>query len=439
MSLIAAAGRLAERFRSQRVFFWLVAWRVWSFAAAPITLLLLAREVSAAGQGAYYGFLSLGAVITWFELGIGGLMVQGIAFERARSGGPVAGAENLSVRVYQRWYSCAAAAYGALAALAGLLVLRGTGLPSDWLPCWLLYVAANAVGFRQTFRIQYLEAVGEVARSYMVRLSGAAGLSVVLWLGIFAGQVLWGLGVAGFVQVGIRAWLLAADSRRYPLPPERPDWQESYRIWKSRILPLQWRTAVAVVCGYVVYQSGVLMALRMVGPEASGALGFALQVAAVVSAAGMIPLSAVAVELSRLGGAGDYVRFWRKVVVCAWQCMGFAFIGLAVVISAILVARYLDWIPSSQIPSTAVLCVAVICAVAGVCSNICVIACRALRQDPFVPVYVGAALLWLVVVPYIVRDYGVSGLLMGMIAVQGIGMVLGHVWLLNRVRCSSVQ
>ncbi len=426
---------LVAQMRSHRVFIWLAAWRIWSFAAAPITLLLLAREVSAAAQGAYYGFLALGAVVTWFELGIGGLMVQGIAYDRARQSLPSGeGRDSPSIQVYRRWYAFAATAYGVVAAGAGLLLLRDSGLPPGWQPCWLLYAGSSAMGFRQTFRIQYIEAMGEIACSYSVRLAGAIGLSISVWIGIAAGEVLWGLGFSGLVQVGIRAWLLASPSRRNPLPAGSPDWRSDYLVWRARILPLQWRTAVAVVCGYVVYQSGGLMALRMIGPEASGELGFALQVASVVAAAGLIPLTAGAVDLSRLGGVADYGRFWRKVRMCAWQSLGFAALGIGSVAAVLSLCRHFGWIPPARIPGIDVLGVAIFCALAGVGTNVCVIAARALQRDPFVPINVAAAVLWLAIVPLLIREWGVTGLLGGMFALQGAAMVAGHAIVLNRLR-----
>jgi hypothetical protein len=104
--------------------------RFWSSAAGLVTVLLIARFLTAAEQGYYYTFGSLVAIQMIFELGFSFVILQMASHERARlfisadyeiTGDPVAHARLASViQKSVRWYSVAAVLLAATLVPVGL-------------------------------------------------------------------------------------------------------------------------------------------------------------------------------------------------------------------------------------------------------------------------------------------------------------------------------
>src|SRR5688572_3707561 len=77
------AHRLAQSAQIDRAVFYVLAGRVWSFASGPITLVLIASQLTPQVQGYYYTFASLVALQGFAELGLGIVIVQFASHEWA--------------------------------------------------------------------------------------------------------------------------------------------------------------------------------------------------------------------------------------------------------------------------------------------------------------------------------------------------------------------
>lgn len=294
--------------------------RVWSSSAGIITILLIARFLSAAEQGYYYTFGSLVALQIVFELGFSIVILQLASHEKAHlsisdegvvSGDPIAHERLASVlQKSVRWYSVLAGLMAVLLIPSGFYFFSRHQHPAQsvaWQLPWCMVVLAATFTFQIDPILSFLEGCGQVANVARLRMSQAVLGSLLVWSalalhrGLFApAMMILGQVIAGVVWLHRRRRLLLGLFRQKTV---------SHRVrWRTEIWPFQWRIAVSWICGYFIFQlfNPVLFAYR--GPVAAGQMGMSLSIAGALTSVAIAWVNTKAAPFGSMIARRDFAQ-----------------------------------------------------------------------------------------------------------------------------------
>jgi hypothetical protein len=283
-----------------------------------LTVLLIARYLSAAEQGYYYTFSSLVSLQVVFELGFSFVILQLAAHESSQlqiqAGGEIAGSESAHSRLASilqksvRWYSVAAVLMGVVLTGAGFHFFSTHRQSSDslaWRLPWICIVLAVIFTFQMDPVFSFLEGCGFVAQVARMRLTQAVAGTALAWLalthhlGLFApAGIIAGQAVAGFV------FLLSKRSLLVPLL-QRETSRNAVK-WRTEIWPLQWRLGASFFCSYFMIPlfNPFLFAYR--GAAEAGKMGMSSSIACALGTVALGWMSTKASPFGRMIALRDY-------------------------------------------------------------------------------------------------------------------------------------
>lgn len=284
--------------------------RIWSTACGVLTVILIARFLSAAEQGYYYTFASLVALQIVFELGFSFVILQLAAHERAKltispsfeiQGDASAHSRLASViQKSVRWYFVAGLLMALTLVPVGLLFFashQSAGIHVQWELPWTLAVVAATLTFQMDPVCSFLEGCGFVSNIARMRLSQSMLGNLLGWIALILHK---GLFAPAMVILGqaIMAALFLFSKRGLLIPLLKRKCDVDALQWKTEILPFQWRIAVSWLCGYFIFQifNPVLFAFQ--GPAVAGRMGMSLSI---VSALGAVTLSWMSTKAAPFG------------------------------------------------------------------------------------------------------------------------------------------
>src|SRR4051794_13788397 len=166
--------------------------RAWMLAAAPVTLILIARTVSPEVQGFYYTFSSLIALQAFVELGLYLVIINVASHEwaslRLGEDGRIGGDGDALSRLVSlgrlifKWYAVASGVFVAGVSAAGYVFFSGMPDPGvDWRAPWFALVVLSGLLLWTLPLNSLLEGCGQVAEIYRFRLGQAVLGNVALW------------------------------------------------------------------------------------------------------------------------------------------------------------------------------------------------------------------------------------------------------------------
>ena len=294
--------------------------RVWSSSAGIVTVLLIARFLSAAEQGYYYTFGSLVALQIVFELGFSIVILQLASHERAHlsvsdvgviSGDPIAHERLASVlQKSVRWYSVAAALMAVILIVSGFVFFsrhQHSTQSVAWQLPWSAVVLAATLTFQIDPILSFLEGCGQVANVARLRLYQAVLGGLLAWSALATHHGLFApaMTIVGQVLAGV-IWL--QRRRRFLLGLFRHK-ATSHRIqWRTEVWPFQWKIAVSWLCGYFIYQlfNPVLFAYK--GAVAAGQMGMSLSIAGALTSVAIAWVNTKAAPFGSMVARKDWVQ-----------------------------------------------------------------------------------------------------------------------------------
>lgn len=317
--------------------------RVWSSAAGIVTVLLIARFLSAAEQGYYYTFGSLVALQIVFELGFSIVILQLASHESAHlsisddgviSGDPIAHERLASVlQKSVRWYSAMAGLMAIILIPSGFYFFshhQHSTQPVAWRLPWCMVVLAATLTFQIDPILSFLEGCGQVANVARLRLSQAVLGGLLMWSalalhhGLFApAMMILGQVVAGTIWLQRRRGLLLGLFQHETT---------SHRIgWRTEVWPFQWRIAVSWICGYFIFQlfNPVLFAYK--GPVAAGQMGMSLSIASALTSVAIAWVNTKAAPFGSMIARKDYAQLDKVFFQALRQSVGVCAVGSLVV------------------------------------------------------------------------------------------------------------
>ena len=287
-----------------------VAQRVWMFASAPITLLLVARGLTPTEQGYYYAFASVLGLQILFELGLIAVVIQFASHEmvslRWGEGARLDGDERALGRLASLlrgaslWYA-AAAALTLLVVFPGgaWMFSRRTGTGVSWAIPWLWVVVVSGARLVISPVFAMLEGCGRVASVALLRTTSNIVGTLLMWVALLADWHLYAVPINATVQLFAAACWLVVNHRstlRQLLVSEQR--ALSSINWRREVWPMQWRIAVSMVSSYFIYQLFVPVLFAVRGPVEAGQMGMS---AAVVTTLTITGLAWVTTKAPRMG------------------------------------------------------------------------------------------------------------------------------------------
>jgi hypothetical protein len=264
-----------------------VAARVVQLAAAPVTLVLMARTFAPAVQGYYFTFASLLAMQSFAELGFSIVVVNVASHEWARVAlgdgdtvvGDVEARSRLSslVRLVAGWYAVAALLFWIGVGVGGGLFLASGDSAAQvaWRGPWLAVVTLSAMLLWLSPFYALLDGCNQYPVTNRFRLAQAVLATAASWIAIVLGAGLWTAAAAAGAQVGVALALVGVRYRRFfrSLAHARGP---ARMHWRGEIWPMQWRLAVSGVVNYLAFSlyNPVIFVSR--GAAAAGQMGMTL-------------------------------------------------------------------------------------------------------------------------------------------------------------------
>ena len=413
--------------------------RVWILLAAPITFILIARELTAVEQGFYFTFASLLALQTFVELGFYNVIVSVASHEWAHleldedgriTGDPDARSRLVSLgRLVFKWYAVAAALFVAVVGVAGYAFLsHGADAGVAWRGPWFALVIFTGFLLWTLPFISLLEGCNEVEVVNRFRTSQVIIASLALWITVLAGGGLWAAAVGVAVNAVRDVYLIVRRYRNFfaafLTPPAGPTIS-----WRQEILPMQWRIGISGTVNYFANYLLTPVMFAAQGPVVAGRMG--LTVAAVnglqnVSAAWMQTKSA---------------RFGMLVARRSWEALDgmfrralgattvALFAGALCFLAAIVLLNVADVPIADRALSPFPTAMLLVAALLGHISFSQSTYLRAHKREPMVVVSVASSLAIGAAVWLLGSRYGPSGAAAGYLAVWVIAVVWGHtIW-----------
>ena len=313
-----------------RPVFWGLLLKIWSVAAGPIALFLIAKLFSPVLQGYYYTFSTLLALQVFVELGLGTVLVQFASHEwsllRLSEGGQLCGDETALSRLTSlaqlaiKWYLVGA--FVVVVAVGGggyIFFTHSAAHDIAWRAPWFALSLLTGASVCLVPVWSLLEGCNQVARLYKFRLFQGVCTSLSLWIAIVVGLKLWVPVIASITTLtaGIVfiLWRYPVFFKQLLLHKPAGDLIK----WRKDILPMQWKIAMSWVCGYFLSSLFTPVLFHFHGPIIAGQFGMTWSIVGAVGGISTAWLAPKAPQFGMLIARRDFEElnrlFWRATKV----------------------------------------------------------------------------------------------------------------------------
>jgi len=343
----------ARRVEMDRAVLYAFLARVWGFAAAPVTVLLIAAKFTPTIQGFYYTFGSILALQTFAELGIGFAVTQFASHEWAKlrigenrriTGDPDSLSRLASLSKFAiKWYSIAAFFVIVGLSIGGYVFFSQSPAQNiNWKLPWISLCVLNGFSLFTIAIWSLLEGCNQVSNVYFYRLFQGLLGSLAVWIAILLGADLWTAGIMMLVGLIYAGFFLR---RNYWAFFKSLLWIESEgpRLsWRTDILPFQWRIALSWVSGYFIFSLFTPVLFHYHGPVIAGQMGMTWSLATALSSIGLAWLTPRVPQFGMMVAQKRYAEmdrlFWRLTIIVT----GITIMGAAAIWLLVLGLNYYD-------------------------------------------------------------------------------------------------
>jgi len=400
-----------------------LATRGWGLLSSIVTLLLVARFLTAEEQGYFYTFASLLAIQILFELGMSIVVTQFASHEMAHLswsetetlvGDASAKARLRSlILLVTKWYGVIA-----ILIVVGILPIgwiffssNTPQSPVNWQVAWTWLVLASAVNVFIMPMLSLLEGCGRVTEIARMRMYQNILGSAFAWLVLLGGGGLLAMPVMSTCfALTVLVWLWR--TKRDFFANLLIETSESASIqWKTEIWPFQWRIALSWLSGYFIFQlfTPVLFAYR--GAVEAGQMGMSISVANALMGIAIAWINTKAPGFGSLVAKKDYINLDRlfNLTLSRSLYVMVAIGGLLCAINYLIHAesmefayRFLDPLPFLLLMSATVFAYVTYAQAAYL---------RAHKEEPFMMISLISAALIGGLTVVLAKEYGATGLM----------------------------
>lgn len=286
--------------------------RIWQLLAATVTIVLVNRYFTPEVQGYYYTIVSLLAMQSFVDLGLGNILLllashewSQLRLENGTVQGEVIAREKLA-EIHQfghKWYLGCAVVFCLLVTPIGMLVMAktidvGKLTNQAWCWPWILCTLVNSVSLVFAPKLSIIEGCNQVKAVNRMRFFQSVIGSMAVWVCIASGIGLWTLVVSNLVRLAWEMQFVLIEFRRM-LSSLTTAHTKKRLHWRSEIWPLQWRLAVQSVSAYFATWFIVPVTFWFQGEVRAGQIGLSWQLLTTIQSAS---LSWVQTRLPKYGG-----------------------------------------------------------------------------------------------------------------------------------------
>lgn len=262
-----------------------------------ITVFLIASFMTPATQGFYYTFVSVLAIQTFFELGLGGIINQFTAHEMAHlrfySISQIEGEErNLSrlsslLHFCVKWYAIAAGLLFLCLITVGFWYFNkfGKQYPDvNWQMPWILVSLGSGLNLLISPWMSVLQGMNKVKEMAKLALIKQLIILPITWVSLIIGAQLYIPAInslAGFIILFVLYSSTSFPKLLINAYKHKIIETISYRY---EIFPLQWKIAISWISGYFIFQFFNPVVFAYNGAEVAGKLGMTLTILGAITA-----------------------------------------------------------------------------------------------------------------------------------------------------------
>jgi len=293
-----------------------LAWRGAVSICGLLTLRAITTGLTAVEQGFYFTFSGLLGVRVLLDLSFSyivsimasheaaGISWQGRDFTVANPNSIVR--LGTLLRIVSRWYFCGAALFLVIAIGFGSRFFASSDSTVTWKGPWLALCIAAALLFTSTPYYSILEGCGQVALVARHRTWATIFSNFLFWLALRFGFGLYAAAVPLLCQAIYELVLFSTRWRGFLLMTYRAGSKASARGMCREMWPFQWRMALSVMSGYLIFGMLVPMVFTRLGPVQAGQMGMSL---AVLGAAATVSFTWVNTKAPQFGALVAQRRF----------------------------------------------------------------------------------------------------------------------------------
>lgn len=278
-----------SKFGVDRAIFYTSSARIIQALGGLVTIFLIASFMTKEEQGFYYTFASVLAIQIFFELGLGGIIVQFVAHEMAhlhfKNPDKIEGkADNLSrlssiMHFCFKWYALFAGMLLVSLLTVGYLFFTkyGGNNPSvEWKIPWLIVALGGSLNLLISPWMAVLQGMNKVKEMARLALFQQLVVLAITWISLILGAKLYIAAINSMTSLLVLTLLYSRTS--YPrlllnLYKQKVIEKISYR---HEIFPYQWRIALSWISGYFIFQMFNPVIFAFNGAVAAGQMGMTL-------------------------------------------------------------------------------------------------------------------------------------------------------------------
>ncbi|MEN9918143.1 MAG: hypothetical protein RL662_579 [Bacteroidota bacterium] len=261
--------------------------RIIQAGGGVFTIFFIASCLTFDEQGYYYTFGSILAIQVFFELGLGSIITQYVAYEVAHmrlEGHSFVGSDQYKsrltslLRLFVKWYFIISILFlFVLIAVGFAFFSKFGGIGTvEWKAPWIILSVSSAFNLFLSPFIAFIEGLGKVKEVAFLRMLTQIVAILLVWFVLLMGGKLYASAFAFFAYSVISSTFLMSNRFRklfinlwrYKVV-ERVD-------YKQEIFPYQWRIALSWLSGYFIFQLFNPVLFAYSGPKIAGQVGITL-------------------------------------------------------------------------------------------------------------------------------------------------------------------
>jgi len=429
-----------------KVTFLILAQRGWQSISGIITLVIISTYLTPDEQGWYYAFISIAAFYSVFEMGLASAVLQVSAhFFSGLSWGKRGRLTGNAPLVFESFLKESVKAYLKLAIVFSLVVLpfgayvfsakESIDSATFWLFPWIFVVIGTALSMLTLPFLAIVEGSGEIKEVYLVRIVYGICGSIVCWVTIFSGGYLWAAGmmpIMGFLISAI--WL---SIWKPSLLPSILTAQESHFDWRSQVWTLQWRVGVSWISIFLMSQLATPILFYFRDPVVAGQIGLTLTIAHMIGILSQswitrdVPLMSLAVARKDWIALDDiFIKNLRNMIIVFLLCGTIFSLIYAFLTDSAYINRIL---PFWQ--TFALLLFVLLYQISAALSTYL----RCFRKEPLMYPYIIGAILVVIGSLWAGINYSSSGIVLVMLAAQGLIVFPASVFIWKKCKQSWIK
>lgn len=262
--------------------------RIIQAVGGAVTIFFIAANLTSEEQGYYYTFASILAIQIFFELGLGGIIIQYVAHEAAQLKlseiGEFIGEKKYISRLssllhlFFKWYAIISVLFLISVVVFGFYYFSSYGDSEniDWKIPWFLLCLSSSINLFLSPFSAFIQGIGNVKYIALMRLVCQIVSILLVWTTLSIGGKLYASAVSSLVICIISVFFIFKKSYlRIFLGLWNMIISEAVN-YRKEIFPYQWKIALSWISGYFIFQLFNPVLFAYSGAKIAGQMGMTL-------------------------------------------------------------------------------------------------------------------------------------------------------------------